>query len=90
MPLTGPSINLSLKNEMSKGLSQALHEKAYLNANKHIRRCSTSLVMEKMKIKTTTRYHYTPARMAKTEKTDNTQSGKNVNQLDSDTLLLGV
>ena len=47
-----------------------LNEKEIHMTNKHMKECSSSLIIREMQIKTTMRYHLTSVRMAIIKKSD--------------------
>jgi hypothetical protein len=58
-------------NKWAKELNRVFQKGGVQMAKKHMKKCSTSLAIKEMQIKTTFRLHFTPVRMATIKNTKN-------------------
>ena len=80
-------MNNSIKKRL-KDLNRHFSKEDVQMANKHMQRCSVSLVIGEMQIKTTMSYPFTLTSIAVIKKTDNSSVGEDMKKLNPPTLLI--
>ena len=88
LKLNSRKINDPIK-KWAKELNRHFSKEDIQMANKYMKRCSTSLIIREIQIKTTTRYHYTPVRMAAIQSLKAINAGEGVEKRESSYIVGG-